>query len=454
MEKLHQFLEKRPAIRLHYELEGSYSDWARHFISRIPMGQKGRLVRLISLHAAAQNRECVNQPFLEYQLKRYPIVSTADHAGLLNYNILYNANLLMAGLIELEMMPYQIVLATSRIPLNNISYPRGFYFGGTRFSFFPVRIMRVPVCLVDERLPYSSAGNLAEILGADAVRGLDPERRKFLEYLLFERLGMDALDDRPFPESACRMNADLWENFFLASQRENRPRLIYLTQETLVLELLLEDIPDRSSLVHMILFDPRVRGIYLEEFEGISGCWGESGGTHFFWGVNGKRGLYPLRVDSEGRCLVPALGGDEPSIPLEPEPLLAALAQKRLVPSLFIDMLLLAFVEGFSVLGGFNQVTYLAWMRVAHERCMLRLGDWPMAARFARTPTDGLICGPLPFPQWDSGLDLMWSHNSSGGKFNGNMDGGLGSEDLQAMMRTPMRKLIQNGVDAMLDVVD
>jgi hypothetical protein len=454
MEKLHHFLEKRPAIRLHYDLEGSYSDWARHFISRIPMGQKGRLVKLISHHAIAHNRERVNQPFLEYQLKRYPMVSTADHAGLLNYNILYNANLLMAGLTELEMMPYQIVLATSRIPLNNISYPRGFYFGGRRFSLFPVRIMRVPVCLVDERLPFSPGKRLREIIGADAARELEPEKAKFLEYLLFDRLGMDSPDDRPFPESLCRMNARLWENFFLASERDKRPGIIYLMQETLVLDLLMEDIPDPSSLVHMILFEPRVREIYLEEFDGISGCWDQASGTHFFWGVNAKRGLYPLRVDSGGRFLVPAAGSHEASIPLAPQAVLSALAEKRLIPSLFIDMLLIAFVEGFSVLGGFNQVTYLAWMRVAHERCMLRLGDWPMAARFARTPTDGLICGPLPFPQWDSGLDLMWSHNSTDGKFNGSMDGGLGSEDLQAMMKTPMRKLIQNGVDAMLDVVD
>ena len=122
---------------------------------------------------------------------------------------------------------------------------------------------------------------------------------------------------------------------------------------------------------------------------------------------------------------------------------------------MFLDILILGFVEGYTLLGGFNQVSYLAWMRVAHERCMLRLGEWPLAARFARTPTDGLICGLMPFPQWQSSLDMIWHHNSTpDGRFNGKLDGGLTRADLNRMMDMPMKDLIRNGVDAMLDVIE
>jgi len=96
----------------------------------------------------------------------------------------------------------------------------------------------------------------------------------------------------------------------------------------------------------------------------------------------------------------------------------------------------------------------MAWMRVAHERCMLRLADWPMAAWFARTLTDGLICGPIPFPQWPSGFDLLWHFNSTDGRFHGTLEGGLDRRSLEVMMDTSMRDLLQNGVEAMLQVVD
>jgi hypothetical protein len=161
-----------------------------------------------------------------------------------------------------------------------------------------------------------------------------------------------------------------------------------------------------------------------------------------------------LRVDSALAAFVPLRDHGEAAFALSPESISQALYERRLLPSLFTYMTLLAFVEGFTLLGGFNQVTYLAWMRVAHERCMLRLGDWPAAARVARTLTDGLICGLLPFPQWPSSLDLIWHHNSVGGRFSGNLEQGLEEADLTAMMATPMRRLIQNGVDAMLDVVE
>jgi hypothetical protein len=163
-----------------------------------------------------------------------------------------------------------------------------------------------------------------------------------------------------------------------------------------------------------------------------------------------------MRLTHDQRRLVPLLKkGEAPSFDLDPESICAALACRQLVPTLFLEMFFLAFIEGYTLLGGFNQVDYLAWMRVQHERCLLRLGEWPLAARFARTPTDGLICGLMPFPQWESSLDMIWHHNSTpDGKFNGNLDGGLDAAALQGMMDTSMKDLIGNGVRAMLDVIE
>jgi hypothetical protein len=167
--------------------------------------------------------------------------------------------------------------------------------------------------------------------------------------------------------------------------------------------------------------------------------------------------LAPLRVSADGDRLEALAGQVAAPVPLTPAGIAEALAERRIVPSLFMDMFVLGFVEGFALLGGFNQVNYLAWMRVCHERAMLRNGDFPTAAVFARTPTDGLICGPLVIKEQgiESSLDLIWKMNSSpGGRFNGNLDGGLGRDDMDGMMKMSMESIIQRGMGAMQELIE
>jgi hypothetical protein len=117
-------------------------------------------------------------------------------------------------------------------------------------------------------------------------------------------------------------------------------------------------------------------------------------------------------------------------------------------------MFYLTFNEGLTLLGGFNQVSYLAWMRVTHERIMLELGEWPRAAQYAQILTDGLICGPVAFGQWASGLDLIWEQNQQHGKYLPGLHGGLSLGSLDAILATSMHQLIEQGVDLMLQVIE
>lgn len=455
MEQLRQFLEKRPAIRLHYESEGSFHDYSRHVQARMPLHQSPRLARIISEQARRLLGAGVHPLLLQNQLARYPLISTADHAGLLNYSILYNANLMLSGLLGIQALPYQVVLASSRVPLNNASHPRGFLFQTVKYNFFPVRQMRSPLCLLEGGLEHAAGASLADLLGSKAMENLPPAQRAFLEHLFYQALDLPDICRQftRFDEQIPLLNQRLWEFYFRADVRVSRPSLIYMATENILDQLLREDLPDPASVLHPVLFDPAVRNIYLKEFDGMTGCWGQDYGTHFFWGASPKRTLHGMRVNAAGTMLEPVAGADGQAFPLEPQAILEALAAKLLVPSLFVEMFLLAFVEGYTLLGGFNQVNYLAWMRVAHEKAMLIRGDWPKAARFARVPNDGLICGLTPFA-WDSGLDLIWDHNSRNGRFNGNLDNGLGTEDLERMLRTSMRSLIESSVQRMLELVE
>ena len=456
-EALARFLAKRPAVRLQYEHEGSFREYGRRLFQRVPLGQGTRLTRHIVEYARAQVNFGVDERLLRAQLNQYPLVSSADHAGVLHQDILYNANLLFSGLLDLQSLPYQIVLASNRIPLSNASHPRGITFQGHRLNFFSRRHSDVSVWLFDDGLHPDQCQSLETLFHPEGLEGLTREQRDFLRVFFLETINVAqvARTNSLFHHQLIPINNALWRRYFSKRFRMSRPTFLSFPIEHFARELLLEDLENPDSLPYRILFQPEVRSVYLEEFQGIAGCWGEGSGTHFFWGVDDRNRLVALKLDPRGEFLVPT-AKTIPGFPLRLEvgSLSEALNQKRIVPSLFFEMLLVAFLEGYTLLGGFNQVNYMAWMRVAHERAMLRLGDWPMAARFARTLTDGLICGPVPFPQWASGFDLLWHFNSTSGKFHGNLDGGLDAADLESMMNRPLRDLIQNGVNSMLQVVD
>jgi hypothetical protein len=150
MLRVEQFLEQRPALKLHYYHEGTFADFARHYMARVPNGRSLRLVKAIGDYLKRIGRTDVNIPLLTHQLQRYPIISTADHTGLLHLDILYNANLMMNGMLWQEVLPYQVVLSTGRIPLDNASNPRGFRFAGMNHNFFPKSMNKVLVSQVTE----------------------------------------------------------------------------------------------------------------------------------------------------------------------------------------------------------------------------------------------------------------------------------------------------------------
>lgn len=454
MEKLRAFLEKRPALKLHYGHQGSFESWARYFMASLPQEQPGRLARLIINEAAARGSSPESLAQLSTQLERYPLISTADHAGLLNYQIIFNANLLMAGMLRQEALPFLVSIPTGYIPMNNASWPRGFFFAGQRFNLYPGRLNHVLASLVDEApAPH---GSVKEILGRSALDELDPAKVAFLEHLLVDFLGFgsNALTGLRFIDSSAQINQRLWKIFFDKSLRSQIPTFLSLPRDRLMNAMIIDDLQNPYSQLYRILFVPGVRSMYLEEFKGLHGCWHENGGSQFFWGINSRRLSYALEVSSDGCRLEPRIPGSGEAIALEPEAIALALEGRKLVPTLFTNMFLLTFVEGFTLLGGFNQVTYLAWMRLAHERCLLRLGEWPQAARVAQTLSNGLICGLLPFPQWASSLDMIWTYNSQGGVFNGSLDRGLDDQAMTRMMEMSMQGLIQNGLDAMLNVVE
>jgi hypothetical protein len=447
--QLSEFFSRRPEMLKVFNRQDTYADFAGNIAESVAPGNVGnRLNKVIIEEANRILSGLIPLDSLEHQLSEVPLISYADHMGLLNSNLLYNANILYAEIVKRLKLDISVVFATGNVPLKNQSYPRGFYFKKTKFSFFKNRLRHTPVYLLKEKINASrNEGISSFILNSDS-NILTPEEKKFLDFLFFEALQIERASENfeTFSDQITFLNHRLWKYYFDESIRASVPRLLYLQSNQIVLKLLLEQLNDSDSLLSSILFEPAVRRLYLKNFHGIPCCWGDNMGSRFFWGITEKQKYISLQVDETGNCLV----GPGITIRLERNSLIEALTAKKLLPTIFLDFLLITFQEGFQAPGGFNQLEFLARMKSAHVHCLEELGMFDTAKSFRSRNTGGLICGMFPF-DFHSGIDLLWHFNSRDGKFNGNLERGLTGEHLDRMLNSNLKAMILPAIGTMLD---
>lgn len=444
-----------------YEYPGTFRDFARDIGGEIiPRNQDVNVqesilnqVRRVMVDRGAIS--AISPGLLDRQLSQYPIISYADHHGLLNYKLLYNSNLLYGEIIKELKLPFAIVLAAGNVPLDNMSYPRGFYFKKRKFNFFGAEESRSPVFLFEKKLIADRRVGIDGFISGEAMKTLTAEESKFLNFLFFQCLEIEKAVELydAFFDQISFMNFKLWQYYFDISLRDSVPRLIYLPSNPVVLDILCREIMKKDSLISLILFEPEVRRVFLRNFSGTAGCWGENTGSNLFWGVIAKKKykrLIRLSVDDSSNSLVGE--GENFRLVLERETLVSALKEKRILATLFFDYLILTFLGGYLTLGGFNQLDYLPQMQRAHTKSLQEIGLDDMADRFSSCATNGFVCGMIPC-EFDSGIDLIWHHNSHNGKFNGNLENGLTRDDLDRVLDMKVRNMILSAVDTMLENV-
>ncbi len=468
-EKLEEFFKKRPNMLKKYRYPGTFDDFAENIKNSVtPQKNESFVKKIIMENVERIFSNEISLKALEDQLLNAPILSTADHHGILNYKLLYNANLLYSEIIEKLKLPFIVVFASGNVPLDNISHPRGFYFKNQKFNFFGAKESKTPIFLFEKKLCADKKIGINSIITSYAQDALTPEEMKFLEYLFFECLEIEKVSQNYeiFSDQITLLNYKLWKYYFDKSIRDSIPEMLYLESNQMIINLLIEKIKDKNSLESLILFDPEVRRIYLKNFEGVPGCWGESMGSQLFWGVVDKKKykrFIRLRLDDASNSLV----GDNFKIELEREAILDELKTKNIIATIFFDYLILSFIEGYLTLGGFNQldnlpqmqeahiismIDYMIQMQQAHIKSLKEIGMNDLADQFASRVIDGLICGMFPF-DFDSGIDLIWHYNSHDGKFNGNLDRGLTREDLDRMNHMKVKDMIGAAIETMLGIV-
>lgn len=453
-EKLVDFFNRRPDIREKFIFPGTFRDYAVDIRKTLSAGNEiSPLKKKIIEEAGRILGKEISIDSLEKQLGSYPLISYADHHGLLNYKLLYNSNILYSLIIKEFDLPYVVVLATGNVPLMNISYPRGFYFKGLKLNFFRKRQSNTPVFLVNDKLHADKQKGIESFILNYEKKIINADEKEFLEHLFFNCLEVERSAEKydSFSDQITFLNYRLWKYYFNGNIRDSLPDIIYLQSNQIISSLLIEEIKKRDSLISRILFEPEARKVYLKNFYGIPGCWGENHGSHWFWGIvekGNKTRFTSLKVDDTTGSLI----GENFELELEREAIIGALLSKKILPTIFFDFYIVTFIEDYLALGGLNQLEYLPQMQKAHIKSLKEIGMNELAGKFANPISHGLICGMYPF-EFDSGIDLIWHYNSRDGQFTGKMDGGLTQEELDEVNEKLVTELIATGIETTLAIL-
>ena len=366
------------------------------------------------------------------QLRKMPMVSTADHHGPIDHPFWVNANIITALPYADQTDPdvqFLVVFSFASVSINNASaYPRGILFHGGENGSGP--LVRLPIMPDREKMGvvYGMRSFKLEDLDrakADLVKRerageiTDGRAAKITEILNDYFASADVLNAPDLASQITKINYRLWPKLFHQAHHKLEatkiPDLIYLEIETLVTELLLRYHLDNSaSLINKFLFDPKYQEQVQVLFNNIPGAFSheKDWGTHLFWAVDEK--LHRVRLFLRNGFL--ESNEDNIRIAFTPEGIREALQNKKIFPSMVTCYLLVSLYYGMKCLGGFCQVNDLTMTKEAWQELLKRMGEMVESDAVAPVQTkelggDGMVLSYLKTPTGDlvaaTGIDMM-----------------------------------------------
>ncbi len=174
------------------------------------------------------------------------------------------------------------------------------------------------------------------------------------------------------------------------------PNLIYMSQEMLTLELILNHHIDDKTIIHRLIFDKNLEELIYKHFEGIRGTFVRSTkyGTYLFWGTP-KDGKYKVKLWKEGNYLV----SKDKSFKLEltPDAIRTAIQNKEVIPSMFLVFLTLCFYYGLIIGGGYVQTLFVGQMKEKYLDFLQEIGESHEIEASSDVPTDSFVVAFSPF---------------------------------------------------------
>ncbi len=319
------------------------------------------------------------------QLKKSYFVSTTDHHGPLIHPFFVNGNLISAA-SHLSQNPQGpnnvIVFSCANVSLNNSSFPRGLLFHRLeknkahmeRLSFYPASDR---LCPVYGLRPYTSKDIdrlVKQINNLNKKGKLSNKTTADIREILTGVMGTEKiLTTKNFTDQVTKINFQLWQIFFRRNNL-NAMNLIYIDQEGLVNELLLNYHLDKNTLINKILFNNEVRKLWLLYFDGIIGSFNTADkiGTHFFWAIPPNEKYRQQLWYKDGRLQT---SDGSYSLDLNPQTIRQAILNKEIMPGMALTFTILAFYYGLKCLGGFSQVNYLSEMKASFLKLITDIND-------------------------------------------------------------------------------
>lgn len=293
------------------------------------------------------------------------------------------------------------VVACANLSLTSTLYPRGMVVydctlpeGRLRLPLYSWKLRRPCVAAIGGIVP-EMVDNVLKRLpqevrqGSITARMGDTLERFCREVLLSEEVQRyDTLR-----EQTTVINDMISQRYFT----DRRPRYIWMPMETITARLLARDLRREGGILHQMLFREGLRTALLRELDGVAGCWeGNTGGTHFFWGLDSRGIRFPLRLWEEaGKTVLAGCSslGEYVRVPFTPRALAEGMREQTLLPGMFLCFLEMHFLRDFTVFGGYYQPTYLAQMRRGMVQAMRELGGFDEEAAVIETKRSDMTLG-------------------------------------------------------------
>jgi hypothetical protein len=328
-----------------------------------------------------------------------------NHPLLISSNVVANAE----KILNKKKSGPIIVFSSGDVPPNNYFSKNGFTFHDKKVPIFTNKEKECNSNLLPVR-DFDFIGNL-EL--AKRLSEFNPAETDWLESEQQWIKSLDFSGCRNYNDQISLIVRKQWPRLFEAKLRPNLPELLYITQEDITTQCLLELVSEDNLVTHS-LFDQKFRTKILEAFRGIVVTWAEdeAKGTHFFWRK------YPgqsrsLRMYLKGNVLTPH---DERfsdlAFELDRDTVVHLLKTGEIYPSLFVIFLVLNFHFGVKPLVGQGSITYLNLIR---GRWIEILKDSDYESEIAHINSyeiDKLITGLIIFfHRQEKSLKTLWAYD-------------------------------------------
>ncbi len=401
-------LNNRPQLKLILEQYGnlSYFEYVKHK-NRISLNKdfkarKNETVDVIKEETSRLLGSVIAED-LERQLKKNDSISTAEHTTSLATTNAFNSALhLSLPLFSNSDPKYHniLVLSCAGISFNNeSSFSRGLEFHafknqqitGINLAFFGRSVDSNSV-IYSPAYTGSSVSEMQKKLNQLFIEGtIDKKIVDQVESLLNKvYLNPHVMSQKNYIDQLSITNYHLWKKLFPSFQPEAVPNYVMLSQENILINLLLKFHLNQNTLIHNFLFNKQYHDLIEKYFDGITGAFNkqEGSGTFLFWGYS-KKSNTRIQLFRQNNKLV-SLDGSF-SLSLEPTAVQEAILNNDIFPSLLLTFVVLSFYYGLILGGWTSQTDYLSKMKTAFINLLKETGDLNEEENVASGITEDLV---------------------------------------------------------------